>query len=185
MRARISCGLIVFSLLVLSSSTLLAEEKFTPPNVKDGLWETTVSHSGSGLPGIPPEALARMTPEQRAQMEAMMKQKGMSSSGGSTAVKSCWTKDKIAKGMAFAQSRENCTFDQIHSSSGHMEFKIHCENNKDGNKTTTDGTTTVDVIGSEAVKGTTHIVSNTNGRPMTMDTTFTSRYLGSDCGDVK
>jgi hypothetical protein len=185
MRARLFCGWIAFSLLILSSSTLLAEEKIIIPNLKDGLWETTMSHSGSGLPGIPPEALAKMTPEQRAQMEAMMKQRGMSSSGGGTAVKSCWTKDKIAKGIAFNQNRENCTFNQTHSSSTHMEFKIHCENNKDGNKTTMDGTTMVDVIGSEAVKGTSHIVSNTNGRPMTMDTTFTSRYLGSDCGDVK
>lgn len=185
MRARFCFGLIAFSFLVLSSSALLAEEKIVLPNLREGLWETSWSHSTRGMPGIPPETLAKLTPEQRAQMEAMMKQRGMSSGGGSNTIKSCWTKEKIAKGIAFNQNRENCTFNQIHSSSSHMEFKVHCEFNKDANKTIMDGTTLVDVTGAEAVKGTTHVVSSTNGRPVTMDSSFTSRYVGSDCGDVK
>src|SRR5271169_1554039 len=93
---------ILLALIVLSSLTLLAEDKLTPPNVKEGLWETTMSHSSSGMPGIPADALAKMSPDQRAQVEAMMKQRGMSSNGNTTTVKGCVTKEKIAKGMAFA-----------------------------------------------------------------------------------
>src|SRR5690348_9441337 len=41
-------------------------------NVKLGLWEMTTMGEVSGAPPIPPEALARMTPEQRARMQAAM-----------------------------------------------------------------------------------------------------------------
>lgn len=185
MRAQIFLALIALSSLVFSSSTLLAEDKFTPPNIKEGLWETTLSHSMSGMPGIPPETLAKMTPEQRAQVEAMMKGKGMSSSGNNIVVKSCVTKEKMTKGMAFAENRENCTHNLANSSSSHFELKLHCDDTKNGNKTTVDTTTTVDVLGSDTVRGSTHGVTSSNGRSMNMDSTFTSKYLGPNCGDVK
>jgi hypothetical protein len=186
MRAPIRLASIALSFLTLSSSVLFAQDKITLPNVKEGLWEVTLSHTSSGLPaGIPPEALAKMTPEQRAQVEAMMKQKGMSSNGNTTVVKNCVTKQKIAEGMAFAQNRENCTHSLVNSSSVRYEYKIHCDENKNGKKTTIDGTTVVDVLGSDSVKGTSHVSMNTDGHPMTMDSTFTSKYLGADCGDIK
>lgn len=187
MRTHILLGSIALSLLLFSASTLLAEDKLVPPNVKEGLWETSLSHSSSGMPGIPPDALAKMSPDQRAQVEAMMKQRGMSSSGNTTTIKGCVTKEKIAKGMAFSENRENCTRNVVSSTSSHLEIKLHCEVNdtKNGNKTITDGSVMVDVLGPDGVKGTTHMVASSNGRPMTTDFTFTSKYLGPDCGDVK
>lgn len=187
MHARILVGLLVLSLLALSPLVSQAQGKFTPPDVKEGLWEVTVSRSGSGMGGgIPPEALARMTPDQRAQMEAMMKQRGVTMSGNNTVVKSCVTKEKVAKGMAFAtQNRENCTHDIVSSTPRHMEMKMHCDETRNGKKTTMDGTTTVDVLGSDSVKGTTHMVTSSDEHNMTMDSTFTSKYLGPDCGDIK
>jgi len=41
-------------------------------NVRPGLWEMMVLGEGSGMPPIPAEALARLTPEQRAKFEAAM-----------------------------------------------------------------------------------------------------------------
>lgn len=38
----------------------------TPLKVKPGLWEMTSDSERSGAPPIPPEALAKMSPEQRA-----------------------------------------------------------------------------------------------------------------------
>lgn len=185
MHPRLFLASIVLSALVLSSSIMFAEDKFTVPNVKEGLWETTLSHSMSGMPGIPPDALAKMTPEQRAQVEAMMKQRGMSSSGNSTTIKSCVTKEKIAKGMAFNENRENCTHNISNSTPSRIEVKFHCDDTKNGNKTTVDATTTIDVLGSDTVKGSTHAVTSSNGRSMTMDSTFSSKYFGPNCGDVK
>jgi hypothetical protein len=103
--------LVIGALILLPSAVLMAADKSIMINVKEGLWETTLNMSGmAGMPGVPDDVLAKLTPEQRAQMEAMMKQRGMSSNGHATVVKSCVTKEKIEKGMAFSdEKRENCT----------------------------------------------------------------------------
>jgi len=177
---------LLLGLIVVMSLALLAQNKFTPPNVKEGLWEITLTHSTSGAPGgMPADALARLSPEQRAQVEAIMKQKGVSMSGNTTVVKNCVTKEKLAKGMAFSQNRGNCTPTIVSSSPSHMEMKLHCEDTDNGKKTTVDGTTAVDVVSSDSVKGTTHLVTKSQDHTMTSDMSFTSKYLGSSCGDVK
>ncbi len=90
---------LVFVAIVCFSLTLFAADKITPLNVKEGLWEITVTHSMSGMPAmpsIPPDALAKMPPEQRARIEAMMK------GGASTDVhKDCITKEKLEKTNCF------------------------------------------------------------------------------------
>jgi hypothetical protein len=178
---------ILLALIVLSSFALLAADKPTPLNLKEGLWEVTTTHSVTGMPGMPPDALAKMTPDQRAQVEAMMKQKGLGGGPSTNVIKNCVTREKIEKGLAFSDSRENCTRTIVSSSARHLEMKFHCEDKKstDGSKTGSDGTIVVDAIGSDNVKGSTHIVTNSNGRNMNMDLTFTSKYLGAACGDVK
>jgi hypothetical protein len=187
MQNRVFVGLLLLSLLAFSSVTLLAQQKFTPPNVKEGLWEMTMTHSGSGMPGMPADALAKMPPEQRAQVEAMMKARGMSMSGNTTVVKSCVTKEKMDKGMAFAGDKQhgNCTPTIVSSSPSHMEIKMHCEDTNNGKKTTMDATTVVDVVGQDSVKGSTHGVMKSEDHSTNMDLTFTSKYLGPNCGDIK
>jgi hypothetical protein len=170
----------LFFLIVVSSVALLAADKFTPLNAKEGLWETTITHSGSGMPGIPADALAKMPPEQRAQVEAMMKQKGLGGSGPQV-VKSCVTKEKLEKHLAFAESRENCKRTVVSSTPSRFEMKLHCEENK----AISDGTFIAEITGGDSAKGSTHMVVNSEGRTMNMDLTFTSRYLGPACGDVK
>jgi hypothetical protein len=173
--------------MFLSPLSLVAADKFTMPNMKEGLWETTVTHSPSGMGGgMPADALAQLPPEQRAKVEEMMKQKGMSMNGNTTVVKNCVTKEKIEKGMAFAAAnQENCTRTVVSSSGAHFEVKYHCDGTKKDDKATIDGTTTVDVNG-DSTKGKTHAVSTTSdGHTMTMDMTFTSKYLGPSCGDIK
>src|SRR5690348_14437858 len=44
----------------------------TPLAVKPGLWEMTSDIQHSGAPPIPPDALAKMSPEQRQKVEQMM-----------------------------------------------------------------------------------------------------------------
>ena len=185
MRTKLICFLIV-----LASPALFAEDK-PNLNVKEGLWETTVTHPSNGMPGMPPDALASLPPDQRARVEEMMKQKGMSMSGNTTVVKNCVTKEKIEKGMAFAAENtakkdNNCTRTTVNSSSTHFEAKFHCEETgKDGKKTTSDGTTAVDVVNSDSTKGSMHAVTTSDGHTMNMDMTFTSQYLGPACGDIK
>ena len=55
----------------------------TPLNVKTGEWEATITNETSGQMPIPQEMIDKMTPEQRAKMEAMMKARGMHCCAGS------------------------------------------------------------------------------------------------------
>jgi hypothetical protein len=169
----------VLALIAFSSLAVWAADKITPLNVKEGLWEVTVTHSMSGMPAMPnisPDALAKMPPEQRARLEAMMQ-------GGSSpdVRKECITKDKLEKHSAFSNNRGDCTRTVVNSTSSKLEVKVHCEEKQ----TTTDGTLALEALTSDGVKGTMHSVINNNGRTMNMDFTFSSKYLGPDCGDIK
>jgi hypothetical protein len=171
---------LVLTLIVLFPLAAYAGDIF---NAKEGLWEVTVQ-TGGGAPGMSSDALAKMPPEQRAMVEQMMKQRGVSMSGNSIAVKSCVTKEKIAKGLAFSDSKKesgDCTHTVVKQTSSHFEAKIHCESKNNG---TTDGTVTVDIVG-EGAKGVSHMTNTNNGKTQTIETSFTSKYLGPDCGDIK
>ncbi len=174
MRIELFLALIVFSI-----PALWAADKITPLNVKEGLWEVTVTHSMTGMPAmpaIPPETLAKMPPEQRARIEAMMK------GGASTDVrKDCITKEKLERQTAFSDNRKECTRTVVNSTGSKLEIKLHCEDKQ----TLTDGTLQLEALGSDNVKGSMHFVTNSNSRTMNMDFTFSSRYLGPACGDVK
>ncbi|MGA2354551.1 MAG: DUF3617 domain-containing protein [Terriglobales bacterium] len=175
--------LTVFSSLTLFSSlTVWAADNIVPLNVKEGLWEVTMTRSTSGMPNasmanIPPDALAKMTPQQRAQVEAMM--------GGkpSTDVrKECVTKEKLEKNAAFSNTRGECTRTVVSSTGRKVEAKFHCEEKQ----SVSDGNFVMEALGSDNVKGTIHMaVSTSSGHNMTMDMTIASKYLGQDCGDVK
>ena len=172
-----------FALIVFSLPALWAADKITPLNVKEGLWEVTMTHSMTGMPAmpaIPPDALAKMPPEQRARVEAAMKQSGMG--GPKTDVrKDCITKDKLEKQTAFNDNRGECTRTVVNSTGSKLEIKLHCEDKQ----TSTDGTLLLEALSSDNVKGSMHSVTNSNGRTMNMDFTFSSSYLGPACGDVK
>ncbi|MGB8013471.1 MAG: DUF3617 domain-containing protein [Terriglobales bacterium] len=166
-------------LIVFSSLTLWAADDFKPLNAKEGLWEVTTTHSMTGMPAtpnIPPDALAKMPPEQRARIEAMMK------GGPSTDVrKECITKEKLEKHSAFAPKRGDCTYNVVSSTGSRLEVKLHCQDKQ----TSIDGTVVQEVVGSDGVKGTAHMVSNSEGHTMNVDISFSSKYLGPACGDVK
>ena len=169
-------------LIALCSSSVWAADRVIP-NIKTGLWEITETHTMTGMPAmpsIPPEALARMTPEQRAQMEAHMKD---SFGGGpkTTTRQYCATKEKLEKDMLFEDKRSECTRTVLTSTAVMTEVKIHCQD-KD---MTTNGTFKFEAITPENVKGAMRMVTDGKGHTMHMDFDFTSKYLGASCGDVK
>ncbi len=71
----------------------------------------------------------------------------------------------------------------MNSTGSKLEMKIHCE--KSGEQGAADGTLLLEALGSDNVKGSMHLVTNSNGHAMNMDFTFSSKYLGPACGDVK
>ena len=180
MRTRILLGV-----MVLFSCALWAADKSVPPNIKTGLWEITETHNMTGMPQmptIPPEALAEMSPEQRAQVEAQMKS-SMGGGGGQkpTTRKYCVTKEKLEKDSVFGDDRKECTRTVLNSSSTSTEVKIQCKEKE----MTSEGTFKFVALTPESVKGTVRMVMTGEGRTMNMNLDFLSKYLGPACGDVK
>ncbi len=169
----------VLALLGLCSFMVWAADSIVPLNVKEGLWEVTVTRSMSGMPAapnLPPDALAKLPPEQRARIEAMMQ-----GSSGTDVRKECITKEKLERHSAFSNDRGDCSRTVVNSSGSKLEMKIHCVEKQ----ATTDGTVVLEAVNSDGVKGTMHSVTNANGHAMQMDLTFSSKYLGPACGEVK
>jgi hypothetical protein len=174
---------ILLAVMVLFSCAVWAEDKVVPPNIKLGLWEITETHNMTGMPpmpAVPPDALAQMSPEQRAQIEAHTKE----SFGGKPKVttrKYCVTREKLEKDSLFGDDRKECTRTVLNSSSTKTEVKIQCKE-KD---MTSDGTFKFEALTPESVKGTLRMVMTGKDQTMHMDLDFLSKYLGAACGDVK
>ena len=171
----------VLMVVLILGCGLWAEDAIKPLDVKLGLWETTSTSQTSGMPpvNIPEDALARMTPEQRAKVEQMMKGSG---SPRTNTVKSCMTREKMNRAEAFGTDRKNCTRSVVSSSGNKTEVRMECTTD-DGAKV--NGIVRVERISSDSVKGSMQMTTTSGDRTMNMNSTFTSKYLGPDCGDVK
>jgi hypothetical protein len=178
MKRFVPLGIILFLPLAC-----VAADDFKPLSVKPGLWETksTTDIGGAG-PLIPEEALAKMTPAQRAQMEAAMKAHPINGSHTNT-TKSCFTQDLLGKPMTFGQDKTtNCKFDVSRSSSSVQEIHIACG---EGNTKST-GVMHIEAVDSENIKGSSEITGSSDGtHNSTIKVSFTSHRLSGDCGDLK
>jgi hypothetical protein len=158
------------------SSTLWAAD-FRPLDVKTGEWESTMTGQTSGQPPIPDEVLNRLTPEQRAKMEAAMQARG--TRGPKTTVnKSCLTKDQLDKAFNLGdESTKACTRALVTSSGSKQE--IHLECTREGMKSS--GTIKVEAIDSENVKGSMQMAMTNGDRTMNMNYTFAAKWIGPAC----
>lgn len=154
----------------------------TPLNVKLGLWETTVTSTMSRLPTIPDSALAQMPPEQRVRIQQMIEERN----GKPTTTKSCLTKEKLQNTNPFQKAPQGCTYTVVSSSGSKMEVKMECVRNG----MTMTSNVSVTASDSENVKGTvrmntTDSDTSSGSHSMKMDSSFTSKWIGSSCGDVQ
>ena len=164
----------------------LAAQDIKPFDVKLGLWETAVKTETPGMPmmssmpNIPEEALAKMPPERRAQLEAMMKARGAGGPGAIT-TKSCMTRESLNRGMAFGQGDKSCTYNVLSSSSSKQVVHMDCTRET----TKVAGDMTVERVDAEHVKGATVMKSTGGERSVEMHMSFETKWLSADCGDVK
>ena len=166
----------------LWAAVLLASDTFQPLNVKTGLWETTMTSTATGQPPLPPDLqakLARMPPEQRAKMEAMLKDR-FGGTPQTRTYKNCITKEDLAKDP-FSDPEQKCAWTILTSTGSELEARgSSCEAGKNyGMKT--DVHVKMQTLDSEKVKGWGQIIMDGNGSPTKMDFTLTSRWLGASC----
>jgi len=164
--------------VLLLSSMAWAQSKFQPLSVKPGLWESTTTSTTTGQRPIPSEMLSQLSPDQRARMEARMNANSAPRTRTFTN-KQCETKEKLAE-QPFSNQKE-CKATVISSTATKAEIKMSCEY---GDVKST-GTMNVEALGPENVKGSVHMTSSGGSHTMTVNTTFSGKWLGSSCGSTK
>lgn len=149
-------------------------------NIKPGLWESTRTIKRTGEMPIPTELLNRLTPEQRTRMEERMK----ANSGGHTSTeteKHCVTREDLERDRLKIAEAKECTTTVVNSTSTNLKGKIVCETA--GMHAT--GMLELVAVDPEHVNGSYHSTMDGNDHTMNLEGTWTSKWLGSSCGDVK
>jgi len=151
-------------------------------NIKLGLWEIATQANITGTPPIPEEALAKMSPEQRARMQAAM-QASMAEAAKPRVAKHCVTQEKVAQGFNLDRQHDSTTCQKklVTNNSSELQLSETCPEEN--------GSTSIDehiqLSGSDQVAGTVHFVKNTGGKIMTLDSTVKGQWLAASCGDIK
>jgi hypothetical protein len=159
--------------------TVARAADFTKPDIKPGLWEVTTSPKMSGQMPIPDEQLAKMTPEQRARLEAAMK----SGAGKPHVYKECMTPEKIARGFEMDRGADEASCKRKVVSSSSSELTLHDECNKPDRKSVTD--VHFDIKSGTQMNGKINVVVTSSGKTMTVNTAIAGKWLNASCGAVK
>lgn len=149
-------------------------------NVKLGLWEMHMVPQVSGdYPSIPEDQLAKMTPDQRAKMQAAM-QMAMASMNKPRVTQDCMTAEKLQRGFGENDS-VNCKTTVMTNSSSDFESHQICSDTNG----TRDSLLHVSAKGPDHVTGTIKSAMSHGSKSMTFNATMEGKWLSSDCGDVK
>jgi Protein of unknown function (DUF3617) len=178
MRKIILSGVAVLLVAGLWSAALLAAG-LTRLNVKTGLWETTTTGVNTGKIALPPDVAARLSPEQRAKIEAAMAARG--SQGPKTVTSQhCVTEEELTKDPFTDRGKDakwKCDQTALNSTGSSLEVHEVCS---DGSSKM-DMHVSVQAIDSEHVKGNVQADMTMGGHTMHQNTQFTSKWLGASC----
>jgi len=163
-----------------SSTETQSAAKLQPLNVKPGLWESTRTIKREGAMPIPAEMLNRLSPEQRARMEERMKAKSAAHTSTATE-KHCLTKEDLERDRLKLADTKECTTTVVSSTSTSAKAKLMCD--QEGMHAT--GTLDLEAPDPEHVNGSYRSEVNANGHTMNVEGTWTSKWLGSSCGELR
>jgi Protein of unknown function (DUF3617) len=164
-------------LIVFCAAAAASAQTATPPPVKMGLWETSVTSKMGGGMQLPPDVVARLQAMGRPVPGAPHT---MVSQG-------CLTPAEWQKSMEHMNQPSNaeCQYANQQSSGGKYSFDISCKTQRGQ---TMKGHFEMLIDDTEHSHGSYHMTSDQpgqNGQPFTVDATIETHYLGTDCGDVQ
>jgi hypothetical protein len=146
-------------------------------DVKMGLWEiTTTTQIGGQMPQVD---TSKMTAEQKAQVEALMK----SSMGNHSNVrKACVTQEQLDKSNFLMGDQPNTTCKRTITANTRttLEASVACT----GEHAMT-AQMHIDALSPTNIKMNMQSSDTTQGRTMTMNVVTTGKWLGADCGGIK
>jgi hypothetical protein len=156
-----------------------AQAQNAPP-IKPGLWQVKMERDGGPATPDMSERLKKMSPEQRKQVEAMMKERGVDMTGGGPGnMRICLTKEQIDRN-SWQGEQGNCKTDVTSRSATTWKWRSVCTQPE----SVTDGEATFSSPQNYVVKART-TTTGQGGEKRTSATTLTSKWVGADCGDVK
>jgi hypothetical protein len=159
--------------LALAALTAAGADKL---NVKVGLWEITSISRFSGMPALPKEVLDKMTPQQRADMEAKIKAAATEEPEPEVSSE-CITQEDLEKPFNSANAEE-CTQTIMRTTRTTQEIRLACSG-----KTKGSGTFRVTTVTPETMTGDLDLKVGEGANVMTITSKIKGRWLGADCGD--
>lgn len=167
--------LVLCAVATANAQTATVPTPTTPPPVKMGLWETTLTSKIGGMT-LPPDVVARL--------QAMGRP--VPGAPHTTVTHGCLTPAEWQKDMERMNKPNNadCDFSNQEASSSKYSFDISCKT-RGG---TMNGHLEMLIDDSGHSHGSYHMSSDQtgpNGQTFSMDATIETHYLGADCGDVQ
>lgn len=157
-----------------------ASAAFAEVNLKPGLWEIKTKMEGPN--GQDPmaklrESMAKMSPEQRKQMQAMMGNSGVGL-GNDGSIKVCYSKDSFKNhdSLLTSAQKSKCKTTIKEQSSTKMVMDFKCDNGSEG-------TAEWKTIGETKYTSVMNFTSAKSGRKGTIN--HEGKFVKSDCGSVK
>jgi hypothetical protein len=158
--------------------------------LKPGLWEVRVvkqvidgkdmSAQKAAMSAQMQQAMAAMPAEQRAKMEAMLKQKGVDIGSDGT-IRLCISPEMAKRDTPLVDKDGRCQPAKLTRSGNHTTYEFNCS----ANGTTTAGkgeaTTDGDLISTQSDM----TITTANGPPRIVHNESEMKFLSADCGDVK
>jgi hypothetical protein len=159
--------------------------------LKPGLWETRIvkqvvdgrdmSSQIAGASAQMQQAMANMPPEQRARMEAMMKQHGGPAIASDGAIRICISPEMASRDRPIVDREGHCQPAVVNHSGNHTTFEFNCNSNGTAMTGKGESTSTGDLIKTQMEM----TRRKANGETHVMQSETEMKFLGSDCGDVK
>ncbi len=143
-------------------------------NIKTGLWEVTSTSRMSGTPQLPKELAAKLTPAQRAKMEADFK--AASKREKQDVDRSCITQKDIEN--PFHGASENCKQSIVRTTRTSQEVRLVCSGEPKGA-----GFIRITTPTPETMIGVMDISMGEGADALTYKANLSGRWLGADCGD--
>jgi hypothetical protein len=162
--------------IVFLAGTIWGADSGRPLDVRPGMWESTTTTQASGTPSIPPEILAKMTPEQKAAFEARMKA-GMPQGPQTRVTKHCVTQEELSKGLTFGDEHRSCQRTVVSSSSSKQEIRMECSSAG----ITAKGTIRIEALDAEHLKVSSEFTSGDGPHGMKISVTGTGKWVSDAC----
>jgi len=154
-----------------------AADKVKPLKIRVGLWEVTTTIAHEKMP-IPAALLEKLTPDQRARIQARMD--AQKSDSGTTVTKECVTRKRLDQGSPFQPNRESCTRTVVTSASNQLNFRVECSDQGTKDIETID----IEAVDSETVRGSIQR-SVTGDDSVNASSTFYAKWIRASCNTTR